>query len=184
MIWNIDDSNSVVGFGVKHLMVSTVHGRFNKFSGKIDWNEDDLANSTVEASVVTSTVETGDKSRDKHLRAPDFFDIQNYHTMDFKSTRIKQVAPTKYRLTGNLTIKNVTKEITFEVDYIGRSGKAFSANSAPFKAVAMINRKDFGLSWSPTVETGGIMVADKIKIELTIKAVKESIKETADTVAA
>jgi len=180
MIWKIDDSSSVIGFAVKHLMVSTVHGRFQKVNGMIEWDEENPANSCIEASVESSSLHTGDKSRDKHLRSTDFFDVQNYDTLTFKSNRIKEVGKNKYKLIGDLTIRNVAREVAFEVEYAGRASGSFAGNKSAFRANAIINRKDFGLGWNAAMEAGGMLVGDKVKIELQIMAVKE----VAETVAA
>lgn len=177
MIWNIDGVNSAIGFSVKHLMFSTVKGRFHKVIGKIDWDENNLANSSIEATVEIDSLNTGEKSRDKNLRSPDFFDVNNYPIMTFKSTQIKKVGPGKYHLIGGLTIRNVTRTITFEVNYTGQASNPFAGDSAAFKAHAAINRKDFGLGWNPAIEAGGMMVGDHVKIELHVRAVKATSGE-------
>ncbi|MEI7555088.1 YceI family protein [Candidatus Chlorohelix sp.] len=174
MIWNIDSGKSTIGFGVKHMMFSTLKGRFHRVSGMVDWDEENPTHSKIEAIVETSSIQTDDKSRDKHLRSEDFFDIRNYPYMTFKSTRIKPIGHNKYRLTGNLTIKTVTKEVNFEVDYAGRNGRAFDGNFSAFRAIAQINRKEFGLVWNAAIEAGGLAVGEQIKIELLINTAKES----------
>jgi polyisoprenoid-binding protein YceI len=184
MIWNIDGSNSVIGFGVKHMMVSTVKGCFHNVTGTIDWNEDDISSSYIEATVETNSLTTGDKSRDNNLRSPEFFDVRNYPTLSFKSKQIRKIGGNKYRLSGAMTIRGVTRDVNFEVEYAGRASNPFASNSTGFRAHAMINRKDFGLTWSPAIEAGGVMVGDQVKIELYIKAVKEVAIKTPATSAA
>ncbi|NWJ44568.1 MAG: YceI family protein [Chloroflexi bacterium] len=174
MIWNIDGGKSAIVFGVKHLMFSTVKGRFHKISGMVDWDEENPANSIIEATVDTGSIQTDDKSRDKHLRSEDFFDVKHYPYMTFKSTKVKPLGHNKYRLIGNMTIKTVTKEVTFEVDYAGRKSNAFEGNFSAFRATAQINRKEFGLVWNAAIEAGGVAVGDQIKIELLINTARES----------
>jgi len=177
MNWNIE-STSIIGFSVKHLMFTNVKGRFHKLNGKIDWDQENITNSVIEASVEANSIETGDKNRDKHLRSPEFFDVKHFSTLSFKSKRIKKVGTGKYQLTGDLTIKNICREVTFLVEYAGRASDPFAGSSANFRASATINRKAFGLGWSPAVETGGMLVGDTVTIALQIKVAKESGIET------
>ncbi|NWJ45570.1 MAG: YceI family protein [Chloroflexi bacterium] len=172
MIWQIDGEKSAVGFGVKHMMFSTVKGYFQKLEGKIDWDDENPGNSEIEAIIETGSVHTDDTNRDKHLRK-DFFDIKNYPYMTFKSTKIKPIGENKYHLIGNLTIKKVTREVNFEVVYSGRAGTPFAGDFSNFRATTQINRKDFGLVWSAAIEASGVMVGDQIKIELLISMAKE-----------
>jgi polyisoprenoid-binding protein YceI len=174
MTYNIDGGNSIIGFAVKHMMISTVRGCFNNVTGTIDWDENNLSNSYIEASVAASSLTTGDRNRDKNLRSPEFFDVKNHTSLTFKSKQIKKIGNNKYRLSGGLTIRGVTRDVNFEVEYAGRASNPFASNSSTFRAHAMISRKDFGLSWSPAIEAGGMTVGDQVKIELNIKAVKEA----------
>jgi polyisoprenoid-binding protein YceI len=174
MTYNIDGGNSIIGFAVKHMMISTVRGCFNNVTGIIDWDEDNLSNSYIEASVAASSLTTGDRNRDKNLRSAEFFDVKNHANLTFKSKQIKKIGSNKYRLSGGLTIRGVTRDVNFEVEYAGRASNPFASNSSTFRAYAMINRKDFGLAWSPAIEAGGIAVSDQVKIELSIKAVREA----------
>lgn len=184
MNWTIDAGNSAIGFSVKHLMVSTVKGRFRKVAGKIEWDENNPANSVIEAEVEAVSVETGDPNRDKHLRSADFFNVAKYPTLTFKSRRIQKISLTRFRLTGDLTIRNITREVAFEVEYIGRSAAPFQSSASLFRASTRLNRKAFGLGWSAAMETGGMLVGDEVKVELVIRAVKEAVVETAEIEAA
>jgi polyisoprenoid-binding protein YceI len=171
MIWNIDGS-SVIGFTVKHLMFASVHGRFRNVRGTVEWDSENPANSVIKAEVEAMSVETGDKNRDKSVRSPDFFDAINFPTLNFRSKQIKQVSRTKFQLIGDLTIKQVTREVTFDVEYTGRATDAFVGTSSVFKATAQLNRKQFGLGWNPAIEAGGVMVGDQVKIELAVRVLK------------
>jgi polyisoprenoid-binding protein YceI len=179
MNWQIEGDKSIIQFSVKHMMVQTVKGRFKNVSGKVEWDEENPSNSYVEAVVETASIETNENMRDKNLRSSYFFDVKNFPTMTFKSTRIRQMGQNKYRLTGNLTIKGVTREVNFEVEYAGKSGYAFSGDTSPFHASATISRKTFGLNWNSALSAAGMLVGDEIKIELLIKAVKEAEKSVA-----
>jgi len=174
MVWNIDSDNSEFGFAVKHLMVSTVKGRFRKVSGKVNWDEENSANSSVEATVEAASVQTNDKTRDKNLRSPEFFDVEKYPALTFKSKQIKEVGKYKYKFIGDLTIRDVTREVAFQVEYAGRASNPFERPVAGFIATTVINRKDFGLGWSAAKEAGGVLVGDNVKIELHVRAIKES----------
>jgi polyisoprenoid-binding protein YceI len=173
MSWNID-GNSVIGFSVKHLMFSTVHGRFRTVRGTVDWDHENPANSVIQAEVDAMSVETGDKNRDKSVRSPDFFDAINYPVLTFKSKQVKKVSRTKFQLIGDLTIKQVTNEVAFEVEYTGRSNEPFVGSSAVFKATTQLNRKHFGLGWNPAIEAGGVMVGDQVKIEMSVRVLKSA----------
>jgi polyisoprenoid-binding protein YceI len=184
MIWNIEGSNSSIGFSVKHMMFATVKGRFRQMTGKMVLDEENIANSFIEATVETTSIETDDKGRDKNLRSHEFFDVVNYPTMTFKSKQIKPISRTSYKLIGDLTIRNITREVSFNVEYSGKASNPFSGDSASFRAATIINRKEFHLGWSSMVEAGGLTVSEQVKIELHIKATKEATVKVAEEVAA
>jgi len=172
MSWNIDTAHSVVEFSVKHLVVATAKGRFEKVSGQADFDEANPANSWVEATIDASSINTGDANRDGHLKSPDFFEIEKYPTLTFKSTKVEKDGD-EYKVTGNLTIRDVTKEVTLQVEYNGQTTNPFSSNThAGFSARTSINRKEFGLNWNVALEAGGFMVSDKVNINLEVELVK------------
>ena len=169
-IWNVDASHSTIGFTARHLMVTKVRGRFSTFSGALTIAANPLE-SSLQASVDIASVSTGDAGRDGHLTSPDFFDAAKFPTMTLKSTSIVADGD-DYLLNGELTIKGVTKPVTFELEFDGVATDPWGNTKAGFSAEAEINRKDWGLEWNVALETGGVLVSEKIKIELDIQAVK------------
>lgn len=168
--WNVDHSHSAISFSARHLMISKVRGRFESFSGTITVTEDPL-HSTVQAVADTKSVTTGDESRDVHLRSADFFDVDNYPELSFVSTGIEEHGD-DFRLAGLLTVKNVTKPVVFDLEFDGVSTDPWGNTKAGFSAATEINRKDFGLEWNVALEAGGVLVGDKVKIQLDIQAAK------------
>jgi polyisoprenoid-binding protein YceI len=169
-VWNVDTSHSTVGFVARHLMIAKVRGQFGTFSGVIDVAANPL-DSTVEASVDLSSVETGDPARDEHLRSADFFTVESHPQMTFRSTHIKEDGD-DYLLVGELTVNGVSREVRFALEFDGVNRDPWGGTRAGFTATTEINRKDWGLAWNATLETGGVLVGDKVKIELDIEAVK------------
>jgi polyisoprenoid-binding protein YceI len=168
--WNIDPSHTVVGFTARHLMISKVRGRFTSFTGSVTIAEDPLQ-STVEATVDLGSVSTGDEARDTHLRSGDFFDVENHPTMTFRSTGIKADGD-DYLLTGDLTVAGKTRTVDFELELDGVENDPWGGTRAGFTAEAEISRKDWELTWNVALETGGVLVGDKVKIELDVELVK------------
>jgi polyisoprenoid-binding protein YceI len=169
-VWNVDPSHSTVGFVARHLMISKVRGRFGSFSGTVTIAEDPLE-STVEATVDLASIDTGDAGRDEHLRSADFFSVEPHPTMSFRSTALREDGD-RYVLAGDLTIRDVTRPVEFELDFEGVSQDPWGNTRAGFAAQAEVNRKDWGLEWNVALETGGVLVGDKVKVQLEIEAVK------------
>jgi polyisoprenoid-binding protein YceI len=168
--WNVDASHSTVGFVARHLMVSKVRGTFTAFSGSITVAEQPL-DSTVEASVEMSSVSTGDEGRDAHLLGTDFFDVEQFPTMTLVTTGLRPQGA-DYVLSADLTIKGVTKPVEFDLEFSGVATDPWGNTKAGFEASTEISRKEFGLEWNVALETGGVLVGDKVKIVLDIQAVK------------
>jgi polyisoprenoid-binding protein YceI len=170
--WNVDPAHSTVGFIARHLMITKVRGRFTDFSGSLEVAPDPLQ-SHVEATVNLASVETGDAGRDAHLKSADFFDLEGgaSPTMHFVSTGIKD-DDGDYVLYGDLTINSVTRQVEFALDFEGVNTDPWGNTKAAFAAETEINRKDFGLEWNVALETGGVLVGEKVKVQLDIQAVK------------
>ncbi|MFZ1399427.1 MAG: YceI family protein [Candidatus Promineifilaceae bacterium] len=179
MAWQIDSSHSHVNFTARHMMISKVRGAFEKFSGTVNFDEANPTNTTVNIEVDLSSINTRDAQRDGHLQSPDFFDVANYPTMKFVSTRVEQVDANNGRLFGQLTIKDVTKEVVLDVAYAGVAKSPWGTESAGFSASGNLNRKDWGLTWNQTLETGGVLVGDKINLEIELELVKQAQAEAA-----
>jgi polyisoprenoid-binding protein YceI len=168
MAWEIDPTHSHVNFSVKHMMFSTVRGSFKVFSGKLHIDEQNPAASWVEAQADTASVDTSDANRDNHLRSADFFDAEQFPVLSFKSTNVER-AGDGYKVTGDLTIHGVTKSVVFDAEYLGQGKNPWGASVAGLSATTKINRRDFGLTWSAALETGGVLVGDDVKIEIDLE---------------
>jgi len=169
-VYNVDPSHSTIAFSARHLMVSKVRGRFTDFSGVITIAEQPL-DSTVEAVVQTASITTNDDQRDAHLKSGDFLDVENHPTFVFRSTSVRQDG-NDYVLLADVTIKGVTKAIEFELEYEGTEKDPWGGTRIGFSAEAEVNRKDFGMEWNVVLETGGLLVGEKVKITLDVEAVK------------
>jgi len=180
MSWEIDATHSQATFSVKHMMISTVRGHFEVLSGKLHIDEEHPDNSWVEAEVDAASINTRDAKRDGHLRSPDFFDVEKYPKITFKSTKVTPTGNNEYRVTGDLTMHGVTKEETFHADYSGQVKDLYGLQRAAFSVKGKINRKDFGLNWNVALETGGVLVGEDVNIEIDLAAVqKAAVQETA-----
>jgi polyisoprenoid-binding protein YceI len=179
MSWQIDQSHSNIYFTVRHMMISKVRGRFETFSGSVNFDEANPTNSTVNIEVDLASLNTREEQRDGHLKSPDFFDVEKNPTMTFVSSRVEQVDEQNGRLVGNLTIKGISKEIVLDVEYAGTAKSPWGGVSAGFSASGSINRKEWGLTWNQALETGGVLVGDKINIEIELELVQVAEAETA-----
>lgn len=177
MIWEIDAIHSQAAFAVRYMMISTVKGRFKILQGRLALDKEHLERSWVEAEVDVASLDTGDSSRDTHLRSPDFFDGEKYPRMTFKSTKVESAANDEYRVTGDLTMHGITREAIFVVVYHGQA-KDFSGKlRVGLSAETQVNRKDFDLTWNMVLETGGVVVGEDVKIEVDLQAVSQEEKE-------
>jgi polyisoprenoid-binding protein YceI len=170
--WNIDLAHSGIGFSIRHMVVSKVRGRFGKFTGSIRLDDDDLARSSVEVTIDASSIDTGTPQRDAHLKAADFFDVEAFPELRFRSTRIEKLDEARYRVIGDLTIRDATREVPLEVEYGGRGKDPWGNERIGFVAKATLDRKDFGLKWNQVLEAGGFLVGDRVDIDLDVQAVK------------
>jgi polyisoprenoid-binding protein YceI len=174
MTWNIDATHSHAAFSVRHMMVSTVKGHFNVLSGTFNIDEANPTNSSVEAEVDVASIDTHDANRDKHLRSSDFFDVEKYPKISFKSTKVEAAGDNEYKVTGDLTMHGVTKPVVFNVEYSGIVKDPFGFRRAGLSAKTKISRKEWGLTWHTLLEAGGAMVGDEVKLELDIEAVTKA----------
>jgi len=168
--WSIDGAHSIAEFAVKHMMISTVKGRFRDVQGSIEMDEQHPENSTVRAAIDTASVDTGVEQRDAHLRSGDFFDTERFPTISFRSTRVEREGD-DWKVYGDLTIRDVTRPVVLDTELDGETIDAFGKHRAAFTATTSINRRDFGLNWNGVIEAGGVVVQDKVKITLHIAAV-------------
>jgi len=171
--WQIDPAHSAARFSVRHLMISNVRGEFTKMSGSAFINPADRTNSTVEVTIEAASVNTSEPQRDEHLRSADFFDVANHPKISFQSKQVASLGAENFKLTGDLTIRGVTKEVTFEIEGPTASVKDPWGNTrVGVSATAKINRKDFGLTWNAALETGGILVGEEVTITLDLEFLK------------
>ena len=171
--WAIDPGHTSVEFAVKHMMFTTVKGRFGGVQGTITLGEHGLANSAVEVEIDAATVDTRDAKRDEHLRSEDFFHVEQFPTLTFKSTKVEPISADRARVTGDLTIHGVTREVTLDATMTGQGKNPWGMEVAGFEASTRISRKDFGLEWNVALEAGGLLVGDEIKISLDVEAAKQ-----------
>ena len=177
--WNIDPAHSGIHFSIRHMVVSKVRGRFTAYAGSVALDEADVTRSVVEATVDASSIDTGTPQRDQHLRSADFFDVEKFPQLRFRSTRIEKVDDGRYRVTGELTIRDVTREVSLDVEYGGRAKDPWGNERVAFGAKTSVDRKDFGLAWNQVLEAGGVLVGDRVDIELEVQAVRAAAVKAA-----
>jgi polyisoprenoid-binding protein YceI len=183
--WNIDTTHSTIGFTVRHLVITKVHGQFATWSGALRIDDADLSRSSVEVEVDLASVDTKEAKRDAHLRSADFFDVDSFPKMTFVSKRIVADANEVKEVIGDLTIRGTTREVTLLVEEQGRAKDPWGGERAAFSARTRINRADYGLTWNMALEAGGLLVGDKIDIHLDLEAVlAQPTVVTPDTTAA
>lgn len=172
-VWQIDPTHTTVGFTGKHMMFTTVRGGFRDVSGTIALDEANPAASSVEVEINAASIDSGVEQRDGHLKGADFLDVENNPKVTFKSTRVEPRGADRARVTGDLTIRGVTRPVTLETQLTGRGTNPWGKQVVGFEGTTRINRKDFGLTWNVALETGGFLVSDELKIELDVQAVKQ-----------
>jgi len=169
----IDKGHSEVGFQIRHMM-SKVRGRFTDFEGRIEADRAKPSASTVELTIQTASINTANENRDKDLRGADFFDAEKYPTITFKSTRMTPKGKDAYDVTGTLTMRGVSKEITLPVTMLGIMKNQRGVDSAGFETAITLNRKDFGITWNRTLDAGGVLLGDEVYVSINIEARKEA----------
>jgi polyisoprenoid-binding protein YceI len=174
MSWQLDKAHSSINFSVRHMMISTVRGRFEDFDGVFEVNEADPTQSKIEVQIQAASINTKEPQRDGHLKSPDFFDVEKYPTITFKSKRVEKVDDQHVRLVGDLTIKDVTKEVVLNVEYAGQAKSPWGTINAGFTAQTKISRKEWGLTWNVALETGGVLVGDEITISIELEIIKQA----------
>jgi polyisoprenoid-binding protein YceI len=177
MSWKIDPAHTRVVFSVRHMMISQVHGGFDEVSGTVEFDEEHPTNSTVDVKIKADSINTGQPQRDTDLKAPNFLDVEKYPYLCFKSQRVEVIDDRHGKLIGDLTIKDVSKEVTLDVEYAGQVKSPFGHVSAGFTASTMIDRKDWGLTWNKPLETGGVLIGDELEINIEVELIKETEEE-------
>jgi polyisoprenoid-binding protein YceI len=180
--WQIDPTHSSVELAVKHMMFTTVRGRFKDVKGTIELDEQNPADSTVNVEIAAASLDTGVADRDGHLRSGDFLDVENHPAVTFRSKRVEGAFGKEgdaFRITGDLTIRGTTKEVTLEGTYEGTGKDPWGGTRAGARATAKIDRRDWGLVWNQTLETGGILVSNDVRVELEVQAVQAQAAQAA-----
>jgi polyisoprenoid-binding protein YceI len=178
-LWDIDVGHSAIHFWVRHMVISKVHGRFAKWAGTIQLDEQDLTRSSVDVRIDAASIDTQVADRDAHLRSPDFLDVAKHPEITFRSRRIEK-AGAGYRVVGELAIHGVSREVTLEADFAGTAKDPWGNQRAGFSAKVALDRRDFGLVWNAALEAGGVLVGEKVEISIEL----EAVKKVAATVAA
>jgi polyisoprenoid-binding protein YceI len=171
MSWNLDPVHTHIGFSVKHMMVTTVRGQFRAYRGTVRLDPKDFSRSSFEGEIDVASIDTGVADRDNHLRSNDFFDAPNHPKIKFKSSRIEAKGEGEYVVHGDITIRGVTKPIALDVEFHGTSKNPYGKTVAGLTASGSINRKDFGVSFNALLETGGVAVGEKVKLEVEVEVV-------------
>jgi polyisoprenoid-binding protein YceI len=170
--WTIDASHTRIGFVARHAMVTKVRGSFNEFEGTVVFDGADADRSSLSVTIETASIDTRNAQRDGHLRSNDFLAMDEFPEITFVSTGVTQTGPTSLELTGDLTIKGVTNSVTVPFDFEGIATDPFGNLRAGFEGAVVINRKDYGITWNAALETGGVLVSDKITLEFEVSAIK------------
>lgn len=174
--WNIDPDHSVAGFEVRHMKVATVRGQFNSIHGTLDFDVNNPAHSSAEATIDISGITTGNKTRDDHLRSPDFLEVEKYPTMTFRSAAVEITGPNRLKLTGDLTIRGIARPVIMDVEFFGPVKSPFGGETTMgFAATTTINRFDFDVKWNELMEDGGLIAGKEVRIMLDIEA--DMVKE-------
>ena len=177
--WQIDSAHSGIHFAVRHLVIAKVRGHFSRWAGSVSVPDGDSARATVDVTIDTSSIETGVADRDTHLKSADFLDVGTFPEMTFRASRTEPTAEGRFRLVGELTLHGVTREVALDVESAGQTQDPWGNLRAGFAARTSIARKDFGLTWNQVLEAGGVMVGDKIEIEIEIEAVRQPVTQAA-----
>jgi polyisoprenoid-binding protein YceI len=169
----IDSAHTLVGFIARHLVVSKVRGSFTAVAGEITVAEDPTA-SSVEVTIGTASIDTGSADRDGHLRSPDFLDVEQFPNLTFRSLRVVDFSGSAFRLVGELTVRDVTREVELQVEFDGVAQNPWGKEVVAFTATTEIDREDFGITWNVALETGGVLVGRKVKIEISAQAIRQN----------
>ncbi|HVB53047.1 MAG TPA: YceI family protein [Candidatus Acidoferrales bacterium] len=187
MSWKVDNAHTSLEFSTRHMMVSTVRGHFNEFSGEVEIDPQDLTRSWAKAEIKTASIDTREDRRDAHLRSADFFEVEKFPLITYQSGKIESRGGNKFRVEGELTIKDVTRNIELDVQFLGMETSPYGFQVAGFEATGILSRKDFGLTYNVALETGGIVVGDEIKLRIDAEAdevVEAAVGAAAEVVAA
>jgi polyisoprenoid-binding protein YceI len=177
--WNIDTTHSGIHFSIRHMVVAKVRGAFKAFSGTVQLDEQAPASSSVSVRIEVASIDTGVEQRDNHLRSPDFFDVAKFPAITFQSTKVEKASGNNLRVTGNLTIRDVSREVVLDVEQLGTGKDPWGQLRVAFEAKTSVDRRDFGLTWNQALEAGGVLVGEKVEISLEVQAVQAQAAKVA-----
>ena len=172
--YTIDPTHSRIGFVARHAMVTKVRGSFNEFEGSGYFDADDPTKSNLQLTIQAASIDTRNADRDGHLRSNDFFDMETYPTITFTSTAVEKTGDDTYRVTGDLTIKDVTKSVSVDFEYMGTAKDPFGNERLGLEGTTTINRKDWGVNWNAALDTGGVLVSEKVTLEFEVSAIRST----------
>ena len=170
--------DSRASFSVRHMMIAWVNGEFDKINGTIDFDPQDPTQTKVDVQIMAGSIDTRDEQRDAHLKSPDFLDIEKYPVLTFASKRVEMLGENQGHLTGDLTIRDITREVVLDVEYAGMVKSPWGTTSAGFTATTKINRKDWDLTWNVALETGGVLVGEMVNITIQLELVQQAVSES------
>ncbi|MEZ4860566.1 MAG: YceI family protein [Caldilineaceae bacterium] len=173
MAWKIDSSHSQITFSARHMMISTVRGRFNEVDGTVEFDEQDPVKSSVNVKITADSIDTRDAQRDQHLKSADFLDAEHHPYLTFVSKRVEKIDDKHGRIIGDLTIRDTTREVVLDTEYAGQAKSPWGTTNAGFSAQTTLNRKEWGLAWNVALETGGVLVGEKINVDIELEIVKQ-----------
>ncbi len=177
--WNVDPAHSAVNLVVRHMVISKVRGHFARWNARLSLDTADLARSSVEVEIEAASIQTGVADRDAHLRSPDFLDAEKHPVLRYVSRKVEVVSAGRLRVTGDLTIRGVTREVPLDVEVGGQAKDPWGNVRIGFAATTSLSRKDFGLTWNQALETGGVLVADRVDVEIELEAVRQAAAKVA-----
>jgi polyisoprenoid-binding protein YceI len=172
--WEIDSSHSGIHFSVRHLVIAKVRGQFSRWTGSVQVPDGDFTRASLEVAIDAASIDTGVADRDAHLRSADFLDVERFPELTFTSTQVEPAGKDRLRVNGQLTIKGVTRDVTLDVEHLGLAKDPWGNERAAFTARTSVDRREFGLTWNQALETGGVLVGERVDIEIEIQAVKQS----------
>ncbi len=177
--WQVDAAHSAVNLVVKHMVISKVRGQFGRWTARLTLDAADLTRSSVEVEIEAGSIQTGVADRDAHLRSADFLDVEKHPTIRYASRKVESTSPGKLRVTGDLTIRGVTREVPLDVEVGGQAKDPWGNVRMGFAATASLSRKDFGLTWNQALETGGVLVGDRVDVEIELEAIRQAAAKVA-----
>jgi polyisoprenoid-binding protein YceI len=177
--WEIDSSHSGIHFSVRHLVIAKVRGQFSRWTGTLQVPGSDFTRASLDVVIDASSIDTGVADRDAHLRSADFFDVERFPEITFTSASVTPAGPDRLRVDGKLTIKGVTRDAGLDVEVLGQAKDPWGNERAAFSATTAVDRREFGLTWNQALETGGVMVGDRIDITIDIEAVRQAATQVA-----